>query len=83
MTRYPLTVVQLRQLHEDLARMHSEANEITTMLTAAYGDSDERAVRASETVGAIQRLRWQIERAEQPSDQAAGGESKSSAAGKP
>ena len=60
--RYPLTVSQLRQAKEELAAMQQRAEEISQLMTAGYGDSDPRAIRAGELNAAIQRLQWELER---------------------
>lgn len=60
--RYPLTIAQLRQAKEDLAAMQERAEEISKLMTAAYGSSDPRAIRAGEVNAAIQRLQWELER---------------------
>ena len=60
--RYPLTVSQLRQAKEELAAMQQRAEEISQLMTAGYGDSDPRAIRAGEVNAAIQRLQWELDR---------------------
>jgi hypothetical protein len=60
--RYPLTVTQIRQAKEDLAAMQERAEEISRLMTAAYGSSDPRAIRAGEVNAAIQRMQWELER---------------------
>ena len=60
--RYPLTIAQLRQAREELAAMQERAEEISKLMTAAYGSSDPRAIRAGEVNAAIQRLQWELER---------------------
>jgi len=60
--RYPLTVSQLRQAKEELAAMKQRAEEISQLMTAGYGDSDSRAIRAGELNAAIQRLQWELDR---------------------
>ena len=62
--RYPLTNDQLRQTDTDLAEMQTRAEEIWRLIAAAYGETDQRAVRADEAYAAVQRLRWVIERLE-------------------
>jgi len=54
--RHPLTVSQLRQAKEELAAMQQRAEEISQLMTAGYGDSDPRAIRASELNATIQHL---------------------------
>src|ERR1039457_6817814 len=60
--RYPLTVAQLRKTKEDLATMQERAEEISRLMTAGYGSSDPKAIRAGELNSAIQRLQWELER---------------------
>ena len=60
--RYALTIAQLRQAREDLATIHELAEEISKLMTAGYGSSDPRAIRAGELNAAIQRLQWELER---------------------
>ncbi|MEO8594349.1 MAG: hypothetical protein ABI759_13615 [Candidatus Solibacter sp.] len=60
--RYPLTIAQLRQTKEDLAAMKDQADEISRMLSAGYGDADPKSIRAGELNSAIQRLIWELER---------------------
>ena len=60
--RYPLTVSQIRQAKEELAAMQQRAEEISKLMTAGYGDSDPRAIRAGELNAAIQRLQWELDR---------------------
>ena len=60
--RHPLTVSQLRQAKEELAAMQQRAEEISQLMTAGYGDSDSRAIRAGELNAAIQRLQWELDR---------------------
>jgi hypothetical protein len=60
--RYPLTISQLRQAREELAAMKQRAEEISQLMTAGYGDSDPRAIRAGELNAAIQRLQWELDR---------------------
>lgn len=60
--RYPLTIAQLRQAKDDLAAMQEQAEEISRLLSAGYGASDSKAIRAGELNAAIQRLQWELER---------------------
>jgi len=60
--RHPLTVSQLRQAKEELTAMQQRAEEISQLMTAGYGDSDPRAIRAGELNAAIQRLQWELDR---------------------
>ena len=60
--QYPLTVAQLRQAKEELSAMKDRAEKISRLMTAGYGDSDPRTIRAGELNAAIQRLQWELER---------------------
>ena len=60
--RYPLTIAQLRQTKEDLEAMKDQAEEISRLIAAGYGDADAKAIRAGELNSAIQRLIWELER---------------------
>ncbi len=60
--RYPLTIAQLRQTKEDVGAMKEQAEEISRLIAAGYGDADPKAIRAGELNSAIQRLIWELER---------------------
>jgi hypothetical protein len=60
--RFPLTIDQFRQATSDIAQMAEKAEELSRLMSAAYGNSDSRAIRAQEVSGAIQRLQWEIDR---------------------
>ena len=60
--RYPLTIAQIRQTKEDLEAMKEQAEEISRLIAAGYGDADPKAIRAGELNSAIQRLIWELER---------------------
>jgi hypothetical protein len=61
--KYPLTVAQLRWISDELAAMKERAESISQLMTAGYGNTDQRAIRAGDIYGAIQRLQWELERA--------------------
>ena len=42
--------------------MQERAEEISRLMTAGYGASDPKAIRAGELNSAIQRLEWELER---------------------
>jgi hypothetical protein len=42
--------------------MQERAEEISRLMTAGYGASDAKAIRAGELNSAIQRLQWELER---------------------
>jgi hypothetical protein len=60
--RHPLTKDQKRQLEEDLTNVEDKLDDIVVLLRAAYGEESQCAIRAEEVWGALQRLRWQLER---------------------
>jgi hypothetical protein len=60
--RYPLTKDQVRQTDIDLGEMQQRSEEISQLFSAAYGAADQRAVRAEEVFGSVQRLRWVLHR---------------------
>ena len=60
--QFPLTIDQLRQVKSDIAETALRAEEISRLMTTAYGDSDQRAIRAQEVCGALQRLQWEMDR---------------------
>jgi hypothetical protein len=62
--RLPLTIGQLRRIQSDVAKMTELAAEISRLMTAAYGDTDPKAMRAQEVSGALQRLQWAIDRSD-------------------
>jgi hypothetical protein len=66
----PLTGGQLRRVKQDIAEMRKHAEQVLQLMTAGYGESDQRTVRAGELTAAIQRLEWAIERSEQSGERA-------------
>lgn len=70
MFQHPLTVTQHREIEQDIQHLQDMADQLSSLLTGAYGDQDQRAVRASELAASAQRLRWAMERANLPSDAA-------------
>lgn len=60
--RYPLTIEQTRQTQQDIDEMTGRAEEIAKLMSAAYGDSDQRTIRAQECHAALQRLQWELGR---------------------
>ena len=45
--------------------MQVRADEMFHLLTAGFGDADQRAIRAEELTAAIQRLQWAMERTDE------------------
>jgi hypothetical protein len=60
--RHPLTKDQKRQLEEDLKNVEDRVNGILILMRAAYGEESQPAIRAEEVWGALQRLKWTLER---------------------
>jgi hypothetical protein len=60
--RYPLTIEQVRQTLRDVAAIAEQAEEIARLMSACYGDSDQRTIRAQECSAAIQRLQVEMGR---------------------
>ena len=64
---HPMTKEQREILDQDLARVAQNLGDISTLLSACYGEKDQRAMRAEESQAALQRLLWALERQDQPS----------------
>jgi hypothetical protein len=60
----PLSIRQLQQVNEDVAKLAGDAQGIAKLMLAAYGPDDQCAVRPQDICDAIQRLRWAMERHE-------------------
>jgi hypothetical protein len=67
MNHYPMTKEQREILDGDLAAIVKNLCEISTLLSACYGEKDSRVARAEESQAALQRLLWALERQDQPS----------------
>jgi len=63
--RNPLTTEQKRQLDGDLAYVEERLRDITILMRVCYGDDSQVAIRAHETSAALQRLKWELKRAQQ------------------
>ena len=59
---YPLTNDQLRDIQRDVVQMNTRADELAQLLAAAFGEADERTIRAKEIDAAFQRLQWAMHR---------------------
>lgn len=70
--RHPLTSEQRVQLREDLALIEERLDGIVVLMRACYGDQSQAAIRAEETAGALQRLKWQLERVQEKTQSAGG-----------
>ena len=59
---YPLTNDQLQDVQRDILEMNARADELAQLLAAAFGETDQRAIRAKEIDAAFQRLQWAMQR---------------------
>jgi len=62
---HPLTLEQQTLLREDLALVEERLQNIAVLMHACYGDENQAAIRADEIDGALQRLKWELERMQQ------------------
>jgi hypothetical protein len=69
--RHPLTGEQKTQLRHDLTLIEEKLQDISILMRVGYGDDSHPAIRADETAAALQRLKWELERAEQKNHAAA------------
>jgi hypothetical protein len=63
--RHPLTNEQRRELDEDLAYVEERLQAIAVLMRACFGEGTQPDIRAGELAGALQRLKWELERTEQ------------------
>jgi len=59
---HPLTVEQRTQLDQDLTIIQERLQNIAVLMHAGYGEESHAAIRADEVDGALQRLKWELER---------------------
>ena len=69
MQRFPLTAEQKSQLDQDLKYIEQRLQDITVLMRAGYGEDSQAAVRAEEISAALQRLKWELERAQEKKNQ--------------
>ena len=62
---YPATIEQRRRLDQDLSIIDEKARAILVLMRAWYSEDSQPAIRADQVAGAVQRLRWALERVEQ------------------
>jgi hypothetical protein len=62
---HPLTPEQRTQLQEDFALLEDRLQNMAVVMHACYGDESQIAIRADEVDGALQRLRWELDRTQQ------------------
>ena len=63
--RHPLTAEQKRQLDGDIADVEERLRDISVLMRVCHGEDSQAAIRADETAAALQRLKWELERAQQ------------------
>jgi len=59
---YPLSHDQLQDVQRDILEMNARADEFAQLLAAAFGEADQRTIRAKEIDAAFQRLQWAMQR---------------------
>ena len=57
-----MTVQQRQLLKRDLAELREKLTDVVSLIRSSYGETTEPATRAEETLAALQRLEWAIER---------------------
>jgi hypothetical protein len=55
---YPLSNDQLQDVQRDILEMNARADELAQLFAAAFGEADQRTIRAKEIDAAFQRLQW-------------------------
>jgi Trm5-related predicted tRNA methylase len=58
----PLTDEQAVQLRHDLTLVEERLQGIGILMRICYGEDSQAVIRADETAGALQRLKWALER---------------------
>jgi Trm5-related predicted tRNA methylase len=59
---HPLTSDQAVQLRCDLTVVEERVQDIAILMRLCYGEDSQAVIRADETAGALQRLKWALER---------------------
>ena len=68
---HPPTTEQRSDLRADLIIVEERVQNIAILMHACYGDENQAAIRADEVDGAVQRLKWALDRMKEQA-QAAG-----------
>ncbi len=68
--RHPLTSEQRTQLDQDFRYIEERLQDIIVLMQACYGEASQPTVRAEETAGALQRLKWELERMQEKKNRA-------------
>ena len=61
---YPITKDQLQEIQRDVLEMNARADDLAQLLAAAFGEIDQRTIRAKEIDAALQRLQWAMQRSD-------------------
>jgi len=69
---HPLTHRQEEQLREDLAAVEELLQASAVLMRACYGQDSQVAIRADETLNALQRFKWELERVQLKASAAGG-----------
>jgi hypothetical protein len=69
---HPLTIEERTQLERDLNVVQERLQNIALLVHTCYGDASQPAIRAGEVGGALQRLKWELERIQPKVRKAAG-----------
>ena len=59
---HPPTTEQRSDLRADLIIVEERVQNIAILMHACYGDENQAAIRADEVDGALQRLKWALDR---------------------
>jgi hypothetical protein len=70
--RHALTSQQEAHLRDDLAAVEEKLHGIAILMRACYGENSQVAIRADETLCALQRFNWELERVQQKTSAAGG-----------
>jgi hypothetical protein len=59
----PLTNEQIGQLRRDLTLVEERLKDIASLMRVCYSEESQAVIRADEAAAAVQRLKWELERA--------------------
>jgi len=62
-----LTIEQRQRLDQDIADIEEKLYRVTRLVRVYYDGDSSAAIRADEVAGALQRLKWELERGDQKS----------------
>jgi len=69
----PLTNERAVHLRRDLTLVEERLQDIAILMRVCYGEDSQAVIRADETAAALERLKWELERAKLPKRAAASG----------